>query len=684
MRTSRFVSLTPYCVVEYMFDQLNSTDFYTDNFTLLKNSYTNTHQIFNDEASYNTTKNIQGLSATGLGNNTYVYLDYEKIPNYLQYDSTNIVSVPINGHDVVMDQVRFHFVSGFSFDNFKALILTVKNPENDGKENIFANILLSPITLPLMMTFNPKPLFLGNALYDRYIDIFVPSIKNVNEDYQIALNQSTTFAAAITPTDTGYSGFINNSPILIGLSECGTSSTLYTNIGQTYQTYGVTEYFEASVSQSNEFDGVGAYINEASDGDYIDFYLTFNGGFPEDLISILNSRNPSADWIIVHQLSVFEQVGTDFINTSRFAFFQESAFDAPNVFRPVLTYANEAVSMSIDYIARLTNRQNGEQIIREGSFTLTSPKKYGRSLVTMPLLDKPQSHKIYNKLIQNSYEATKLFIEPALPSAFNLTSTTTTGQSTITKYVPIFFNNNNISISHASSLIKTSDKTDEVVFGPGQLRFVLSPFDNVIKLKVFTSSTSSSTTTLTPLDLNINSSTFKLVFDTDNGKISTLNANDSQLENLSTGVIVFKVSKADSSTIVKSMSQTVYLVSVAPDGTETLMYTGEWRNTSQQSDVDAAITAARDAANTAQNTQTALNQIIQKVTANEETLATKQLLDSNKLTLKPIAPASIVNKFGVTAAKGIQPTSSTVKDTGSTTTSQETTTSNKVGVTTAI
>lgn len=659
MRTSRFVSLSQYCVAEYMFDQLGSIDFYTDDFILLENNTADIHQIVNDDSSYSSTKNIKDLTVTPIGQNTFVYLDSEKNPDYLSYD-TSITQTTLSGYNVVMDKVRFHFVAGFDFDDFRALILSVKHLENTGKNNLFANILLAPETIGELISFNPKPLFLGNALYDRYIDILVPSIKNINEDYRTALNPSTTFVAAITPNQIGSTGFIYNNPISIGLAECGIKKTIFTEIGQTYDAYEVTEFYEASLSQSNEFDNVGAYINEASNGDFIEFYLTFNSGFPSDLIGILNRRNPADDWVIIHQISVFEQVGTSFLNTSRFVFFQEDRYDEPNVFRPVLRNANEAVSMSIDYLVRLTNRRNGEQIIREGSFTLLSPKKYGKKLITMPLLDKPQSQIIYNKIVKKNFEASSLFVEPEFANQpVSPTVETVTNIVTQTEYVPIFFNNNNISVSTPSSVISITDSSEEIIFGPGKLRFVISPFDNVIKLKVYTRNTSSKSKTPIPLDLNINSAKYRLVFETSSGKIAIDNANNAQLENLSTGVIAFNVSKKDSESIVQSKVRTVYLVAVSQEGKETLIYTGEWRRATEQADVDAAIAAAREESNQQLQVQSILKNIENTISRKE---ITRAALDVNTTSaIKQVGVTPIVNKFGVSNASSIKPDSKNTK-----------------------
>jgi hypothetical protein len=611
------------------------------------------HQIVNDDTSYNVTHNIKDLTAVPINDNTYVYLDSEKIPDYLSYD-TNITQTPVNGYAIQMDQVRFHFVAGFDFNDFKALILSIKNTENDGKNNLFASILLAPETSDKLIIFNPKPLFLSNAVYDRYVDILVPSIKNINEEYKTAPVQSATFAAAITPNSVASTGFIYNNQISIGLAECGKRKKLYTTVGQTYESFEVTNYVEASVSQSNEFDSVGAYINESTAGDFIEFYLTYDSGFPEDLIAILNRRNPADDWIIIHQLSVFEQVGSAFINTSRFVFFQEDAYDEPNVYRPVLKNANEAVSMSIDYLARLTNRRNGEQIIREASFSLISPKKYGKQLSNIPLLDKPQSQKIYNKIIKKNFDTTKLFIEPELNTG-TADSTSTVTTVTRTEYVPIFFNNNNISVSNVSSLIKTKDASEEIVFGPGKLRFILSPFDNIIKLNVYTSNTSSKSVTLIPLDLNINSVKYRLVFETSSGNVSIDHANDSNIENLSSGAISFTVAKQQSSNILKSSNRSVHLVSVSQTGNETLMYSGEWRNSTEYADIDAAVLDAKSASSANASIQSSLDQINSNIAAIDVKQTTETIKSSRSV--KSVAVSPIVNKFGIATPSTISPNS---------------------------
>jgi hypothetical protein len=133
MRQSRFVNITSYCIAEYQFEPLNSNNFQSDDYVLVENKYLGTRQIFNKDAAYHTTKNIKDLTCVPISDNTSVYLDSEKSINYLDWDSDNFTVTDLGNKTLVLDKIRFHFISGFDFTDFKALILSVKNIENDNR-----------------------------------------------------------------------------------------------------------------------------------------------------------------------------------------------------------------------------------------------------------------------------------------------------------------------------------------------------------------------------------------------------------------------------------------------------------------------------------------------------------------------------------------------------------------------
>ena len=58
MAESRFINLTDYCLVEYIFEPIGSSNYLNDDIILLKNNHTNGYQLYNDDSSYTSTKNI--------------------------------------------------------------------------------------------------------------------------------------------------------------------------------------------------------------------------------------------------------------------------------------------------------------------------------------------------------------------------------------------------------------------------------------------------------------------------------------------------------------------------------------------------------------------------------------------------------------------------------------------------
>ena len=119
---------------------------------------------------------------------------------------------------------------------------------------------------------------------------------------------------------------------------------------------------------------------------------------------------------------------------------------------------------------------------------------------------------------------------------------------------------------------------------------------------------------------------------------------------------LFKVSKKDSETILQAQTRTVYIVSVGQDGTETLMYTGEWRKPTEQAEVDAAIAAAKEESNQAAQIQSTLDQISSTVSTTEATASAKTNLEDSRA-IKSTAVSPVVNRFGISTPKSVSPVS---------------------------
>jgi hypothetical protein len=147
-----------------------------------------------------------------------------------------------------------------------------------------------------------------------------------------------------------------------------------------------------------------------------------------------------------------------------------------------------------------------------------------------------------------------------------------------------------------------------------------------------------------------------MVFETDNGKISVDNANSQSLENLSSGELLFRISKEDSSKIVKSNSKVVHITSIAQDSTETLMYSAEWRTSKEIPEINAAIAEAKAEVNE-------LNAALDRISELEAQINTLEVKNSKlrnqidrsiKSPVKKVAKAGVVNKIGMPNPKKIR------------------------------
>lgn len=615
---SRFVTLSDYCILEFMLTPIGdaSPEIISSEFFVSDNSHVDLFQIYNTEASIGTTKNTRGYSVVPIGGSKLIRVDLTDIPIYTQYDP-KITETQVNqslSNFMVMDTMRFHFASGFNFTEVENVILGARHKLNNLRQIQLASILVNSSTAQELLTFNSKPLFLGNTIYDKYVDIKIPAVAYLDQDFEQFGQSSFSYAV------TGGSGFIKDAPITVSLTEA-TYEEYNADNGEVYELYQVVGYYEGSVPQINQFDNLGAIIQEATDGDYIEFYATWNNAFPEDLISTLNAQGVDNDWIFIHQLQVYEQIGTAEVPSGNILLYQEDNFDEPLSYRPILKDAAFAVSMSIDYTLRLLNKKTGDQVIRTGSMSIFNPNKYGKRLAKIELKDGPQSLRVYNKIVKKTIEASNLFTGKTPVTKQSATPQVITQTKEVKVTVPTFYKQANIRISQRNALIKSQDGTSDLIFGQGELTLPIDPTDNYIKFTVYEADTTKPGQQRFA-NLN-NNSRFTLNF----GKTSSLIYNsltDPSVENPASGQIAFRIPKDQARKILESSDSLFYIGLVAEDGTETLMYTGKWMPSSEYAAIlSSASTAKNDLINDPAAAITSLQETITALQSENESLKNK-------------------------------------------------------------
>ena len=541
--TSKYVQLTPYLLMEYMYaDQPQPEEYFVNSgpttvgYDKLVNGYMGTVQIFNPDVDYGITQNTAENSVVQIGTNSFVTLDSNLIIPFNDYSSdlTNTNDLQINFPSnllVVYDSIRYHIRAGYNLDNIDGIILQVEIQDQNLKYVTLSQILLKKGTAP-DYTLNPNPVTIGANIYDKYFEIKIPNTQDMIYKYQAATDnfKPQTLAGLISQSG---KGFVSTSPIRVSVWQVQ-STVDYDG----YPRYDCAKIASLSLEQEDPFSNIGATIKESNQGQFFEYYATDNEGFIEDFILFQNSIGNS--YYISHQIEVLEQIGAAIIETSRFESIQTTAYDTPNYYRPIVRNAAYASSFFLRYTMSLINNVDQSRVIRISSYTSNSPAKWGLNITPIQLQNLPQVQKIYNRV----YSA----------SDISVGSNNSVQPREIIKYSNVFIQQNyvtatvnNLSFTNGS-LTQNNGTNQMVAKGTGKLTISMSPFDNYFK---FTFIKSGPSDTPVAIDLT-NSGDFKLAFlDNQGNKTYIPHLQDTNIAKPALGELAFKVSETDATKILQ-------------------------------------------------------------------------------------------------------------------------------------
>lgn len=573
MGNSFYVQISPYLLAEYTYGGPDST--YVANpsvsgvqFGKITNQYYNGQlQMVNTSAAVDTTQNVLNYSAARLSGNRWAFLTTELPTPYINTDTrlqyTDLSSTIVE--TVLYDSVKIHIVSGYRLTGLDGLIIQVyANESQTGLTSILANnVFLNSDSRDIL---NPQPIIMGDRTYDRYVELLIPSVKGINTDFY---SNPTNPALLGYQFSSDHRGLLRNSNIYLQVFEIASTDNvnglIFFNSGNAYQ---------VSVNQEDTYSALAANIQEATDGDYFIYYPSYAGDFISNFIDDLNAGG--GDYVVINDITVYEQVGTNQVQTFSFSQMQLTGFDQSISWRPIIQYADVAVSFSVDYMVRIFNRQNGFQMIRNASVTSFYPKKYGKHLNQIALAQQTYPVKVYNKVVSGP---TVNF--PQLPSntTFN------------TVYVPVFYQSEQLvlQIGSITTPTGTTDATQGVYFGQGDAMIYISDHDTKINFIIHRVDPKSGA--LTFVDLTVGE--IFLVFYDSGGNPITVGADASiQQNSKSMGEIIFSVPGNlrkkilyDSNT--KPFNITVGSTASAP----TIMYSGSVDNVSNIGNESARVKA---------------------------------------------------------------------------------------------
>lgn len=598
METSKYIQINDWALLEYVY---LSEEIELDEAKSLKitNEYTNEYSFVNNNISKNLTNNVidnNSIEISTVGNR-WAYLDTDTIIPTLDSDSKlNLIdeSVNFNSSSIAYDQIKIHIVSGFNLEGLDGIIASVKIKELGGKKISLSNFTY--LAGESSFEFNSNPLFLGERLYDKFISFKVPALSSIISNF------------SANPSNDGSFGYIyshdNLGPQKNGLIDFTLHEINNTDVQNGNQFFITGDKYEVSFLPADIYGLLGATIRESENGDYYEYFPTFDGGFAENYIANLNDTG--GQWVVIHQIEVYEQIGAENIRTNNMTILQENEYDKPNLFRPIILNADVAYSFSIDYTMRFLNKADGQQVIRKSSVTSLEPKKYGREIEKIQVSNGYRPIKVYNKII-SSENNVQPFSDSSPASFKTITST---------KYIPTFYNNTNISIS---TIGKTSQDLSKNIWEQGEAIILLNEFDNRIRFKVYDKNVDGE---LQALNLT-NNSNIQLSFILDDRSKIYIESEIVKGVDPSAGEIEFIIKGDISSKLLNQNNKSFYIISVAGrQETETVLYQGSYENFSNKSDVidkinsklessiDRKIETLRDLENNATNRRTVQNEVL--------------------------------------------------------------------------
>ena len=490
-------------------------------------------QIFNPPSDASITNNTNNNSVVKISDTSYISLDSNSIIPFNDFSEklTKTINLPVvfpSNLSVVYDSIRYHIRAGYNLNNIDGLIISVQFPDQNGNYVTVSQILIQKGTNQEYQ-FNPSPITIGSEIYDKYLEIKIPNLKNMNDKYLAASDffKPSTLAGLISQSG---KGFIYGSPLKISFDEVQNIDT-YSG----YDRYNTSNLALLSLEQEDPFSNIGATIKESDQGQFFEYYATDNEGFVEDFILFQNSIGNS--YFISHQIQVLEQIGASFIETSRFESIQTTAYDVPNFYRPIVRNSGVAASFTLRYIMSLVNNKDQSRVIRIGSYTSTNPSEWGVNITPIRLSNFPQVQKIYNRVygqqnILNENSAYPVQIIETL------------------KYVNKIIDQNSINSSFTNLTLSNSvsQAQQNTAFGLGKLTIEISPFQNLYKFKFVQKGTTPGS--FNELDLTT-LGTLRMSFILKKGEKLNINGlTDNSLANPSKGEILFRIDESVSSKIL--------------------------------------------------------------------------------------------------------------------------------------
>jgi hypothetical protein len=565
--------LEPYRIIKNSKDLINSYEAFES--TITNNSESN--QLFVLDATLGKYAKVDTTSTSkGKKYNFLSYSDYV-FPGAIRHD-----------------RARIYFPANYNFGEYQGIYLRIYTYDYRNKKffdlsNFFFDV--NDDSTSNLLTSSISPLLYQNIIWNKYIELQVPSVYSTSRQRQ----GGVPILGTINSTLTEGRGLSQTAPIFVD----------FRFITKTVQVSGTKNYFTTrkstfQIPQIPQLEDLQLFVGESKDGDYFEIYPTYEGLFERFVVFIDDSIRLGKDYYLEFDVTVFEEN----IPGKTYTYKVENDFTEIIEFRPIIKYSS--TKAIIDVEMRLINRDGGNTITRKSSYGM-KPDQLSKYLVNLKKINVRNTFKpkIFVKNQYNRWPIDTLGISPAsltdslstsgspmigttptgsLPNGMPGSTPRTSGRednrgnpiSSIDVLVPeltaIIDNGGQISAYSSQALNSIKVRKVDNYHYMGLLKIGVKPFDNFYKFLLANKSKDESQ--LEPFDLT-NCQDVKLVIRTDDKRFEFPQYFSSETV-ARLGVCQFKIPETSFLDIKQSFLQgfSIFYITNTAQGMTNVIYAG--------------------------------------------------------------------------------------------------------------
>lgn len=472
----------------------------------------------------------------------------------LDEDGNKLYNIPRGNTNIPYDTIRLHVLSGYSFTDITGFLLRVKTKNNKGEDIYLASWLFERD----YKLFNyEKMMIINDRVYDKYIDLKIPSMKAL-KSYEFIGDNYKDGQEILDILDIK-NGNLSDIELIYSSIDKDSTSVLYNSSLERKASVGfefvLDDEIKVSIPYDSPADRFNIHLAEASDGEYLTFYGTWDN-YPltyniiskfGNQIKIASSNNDNYDeeslyyadaglksnWVVNHEIistmykipsedsgkNVPETISTETYTVTQ-DFSQNMNEKLVFYYKPVLhnNIINSKIDfITFDYTCRLINRYNGSQIVRKGALTTYNVNRYiqGLSKIAVKQIN---PYTVFNKIEKVTEQIN------------------TINSPTKTKYTKVFYDISNINVEMNDS--------NSTYYIP-ENSFILNMYRFEHNYKMRFSAFDNESQAYKNINLN-DMSSYALRFTDENDKIVEIPCTYSNNMNLTLGELEFKISTNNS------------------------------------------------------------------------------------------------------------------------------------------